>query len=169
LYSSFGNIPAPTLAPTPALTPAVDFSPPQPKRSTIFTCNPPQKIRVLRDHIPGTQQEVVARCGDHIIVYAWSQDHTEAVAYNLINKTAGRIPRKVLEMSSNEPYDQDMICLAKEDKCKATVGHVSWKAGDYIRVWERVHGFYLNGFGFNMASGQIGKFTTAADNLESVG
>jgi hypothetical protein len=166
LYSSFGNIPVPT--PAPASTPAVDFSPSQPKPS-IITCNPPQKIRVLRDHIPGTQQEVIARCGDHIIVYGWSQDHTEAVAYNLMNKTAGRIPRVVLDMSSNEPSDEDTIWMAKEDKCKVPVDHVSWKAGDYIRVWERVRGFYLNGFGFNMASGQIGKFTTDPACLESVG
>jgi hypothetical protein len=166
LYSSFGNIPVPTAA--PVSTPAVDFSPPQPKPS-IIACNPPQRIRVLRDHIPGTHQEVVARCGDHIIVYAWSQDHTEAVAYNLMNKTAGRIPRVVLDMNSNEPSDQNTICLAKEDKCNVPVGYVSWKAGDYIRVWDRVRGFYWNGFGFNMASGHIGKFTTDPACLESVG
>jgi hypothetical protein len=174
LYSSFGNVPAPT----PALTPAVNINPPKPK-PTITACSLPQKIRVITDHFPGTQQEVLARRNDYVIVYAWVDNKTEeswwtdkpeAVAYNLTNKTAGRIPRAVLDMSSNEPYDQDKMCLAQEDSRIMILGHIIWKAGDYIRVWGRVEHprSQCTGFGFNVASGQIGKINTYSGGLKPV-
>jgi hypothetical protein len=161
--------PAPVPAPAPAPVPAINISPPKPKLS-VTTCNPPRKIRVRTDHIPGTQQEALARCDDHVIVYAWIDNETEALAYNPTNKTAGRVPRAVLDMTSNEPSDQDKVCLAKEDSRSKTLGHITWKAGDYIRVWGRVEHSHCQctGFGFNMASGQIGKFNTYWGGLEPV-
>jgi hypothetical protein len=175
LYSSFGNIPVPISAPAPA----INVDPPKPKRS-INACNLPQKIRVVADHVPGTQQEVLARRDDYVIVYAWvenktekvswGEDKTEAVAYNLTNKTAGRIPRAVLEVYSSEPYDQDKMCLAQEDVRTLSLGHITWKAGDYIRVWGRVEHprSQCTGFGFNVASGQIGKINTYSGGLKPV-
>jgi hypothetical protein len=51
-----------------------------------------------------------------------------------------------------------------------SVGYVPWKAGDYIRVWDRVNGSHsrCSGFCFNSASGQIGKFSTVSPYLELV-
>jgi hypothetical protein len=122
------------------------------------------------DQVPSNQQQVLARCGDHIIVYAWFYSPTEAVAYNPSNKTTGRIPVTALDMSSDEPYDQGNLCLAKMDEREVSLGHITWKAGDYIKVWGRVN--YINprcaGFGFNIATKQIGKFSTYKEYLETV-
>jgi hypothetical protein len=181
LYDSFGDIPVPTPALTPAVTPApvpapastlvpaVNISPPKPKPS-IITCNSPRKIRVRTDHIPGTQQELFARRGHHVIVYAWVQNETEALAYNPTKKLVGRIPRAVLDMTSTGPSDQDKVCLATTDSgCFGPGEHeVNWKAGDYIRVWERVDASWSTGFCFNIASGQIGRFSALRSSLVPV-
>jgi hypothetical protein len=136
--------------------------------SSVVVLNPPQNFRISADYIPGNQQEVFVRCNDHVIAYAWLSSYSEAAVYNPRNKTAGRIPRWLLGTSSPEKSNQGELYMTKADELGVSLGHVSWKAGDYIRVWGRMDNSDLSctGFGFHIASGQIGKFSTSKDCLE---
>lgn len=127
-------------------------------------------MSVKADYYPGTRQGVVAHCGDDVVVYAWAEKNTEAVVYNTRNRTSGRISINLLGTSKTELIHQDKLYMATSDERAALVGHVSWKAGDYIRVWDRVNGSHsrCSGFCFNLASGQIGEFSTASSDLELV-
>jgi hypothetical protein len=143
---------------------------PPKSKLAIESCNPPNKMSVKMDYYPGTHQEVVAQCGDDVVVYAWAENRTEAVVYNTRNRTSGRIPITLLDTSKTELVHQNSLYMATLDERTASVVHVPWKAGDYIRVWGRANGDYsrCSGFCFNVASGQIGKFSTMSSSLELV-
>jgi hypothetical protein len=112
----------------------------------------------------------VACRDDDVVVYAWAENCTEAVAYNTRNKTTGRIPKVLLDMSKIEPFNQDRLYMARLEERSTSVDHVSWEAGDYIRVWDRVNCSHsrCSGVCFNLASGQLGNFLTMSPSLELV-
>jgi hypothetical protein len=151
LYKTLGEPPVPALRhqPTPALP-------------SHFIETPPLKIPVKRDYTPRNDRGVIVRAGDHVIVYA--RIGFEAIAYNTRNKTAGRISEELLDMSKQEEWKGDKLYLATSNGRPTDDCPVSWKKGDHIRVWERKDDSHsrANGFCFNLASGQIGRFNTDA-------
>jgi hypothetical protein len=54
-----------------------------------------------------------------------------------------------------------------ESSLKGSFNHVAWKAGDYVRVWNKSDGKHLRSSGlcFVMATGQIGKFSSNTFDL----
>ena len=122
--------------------------------------DPPLKIPVKEDHTPRDDREVMARRGDNVIVYGWTG--FEAIAYNTRDKTTGRISRILLDTDRQEEVKVENLHLAMSDGCPTDEGPVSWKKGNYIRVWERKNDPHsqASGFCFNLASGQIGRFYT---------
>jgi hypothetical protein len=143
---------------------------PPKSKLAIESCNPPHKMSVKEYYCPGTYQGVVAQCGDDVVVYAWAENRSEAVVYNTRNRNSGRIPTTLLDTSKTELVHQDSLYMATSNERATLVGYVSWKAGDHIRVWDRVNGSHsrCSGFCFNLASGQIGKFSTVSPYLELV-
>jgi hypothetical protein len=143
---------------------------PPKSKLAIESCDPHYKMSVKVNYYPGTHKGVVAQRGDDVVVYAWAENRTEAVVYNTRNRTSGRIPTTLLATSKTELVHQDSLYMATLDERATSVCHVPWKAGDYIRVWNRVNGSHsrCSGFCFNVASGQIGKFSTMSPSLELV-
>jgi hypothetical protein len=103
---------------------------------------------------------MVANPGDQVVVFAWTNNRTEAIAYNLRNKTTGRIPADLLVKEDSKPFTDTKLCMPTSDESADSLGHVKWKAGDYIRVWDREDQSHARsiGFCFNLATGEIGKF-----------
>ncbi|KAK7177533.1 hypothetical protein PSPO01_16416 [Paraphaeosphaeria sporulosa] len=122
--------------------------------------DPPLKIPVKKDYTPRDDREVMARRGDHVIVYGWIG--FEAIAYNARNKTTGTISRTLLNTDKDEEYKDSKLYRATQDGRSTIEYPVSWKNGDYIRVMERDTDSYsyASGICFNLASGQIGQFYT---------
>lgn len=148
-------------------------SPPQQSKSTSLSYelyNPPRRIRMKDSHISRNHQKIVARRDDDVVVYAWANNCTEAIAYNTRNKTTGRVASDLLDMSNTEEFREDKLYLATSDEKSTALGHVTWNAGDYVRVWNRVDGSHSrsSGFCFNLASGKIGKFSTMSFYLQLV-
>jgi hypothetical protein len=144
----------------------------QPKVSaaSYVALNTPLKIGVKEAHYPKNHEGVVAAPDDQIIVYAWAGNYTEAIAYNTRNKTTGRIPKDLLDMTKTEAVQVDRLYMVTSDEQPASLDHVTWKAGDYIRVWDRKDGSYprCTGLCFNLASGKIGQFSTMYYSLKPV-
>ncbi|KAJ6276574.1 hypothetical protein J3E71DRAFT_187083 [Bipolaris maydis] len=124
--------------------------------------NPPLAISVRDAYLCGNYRHVVANAGDRVIVFAWTNNRTEAIAYNPRNKTAGRISVDLLDEGESEPFIDTTLCMTTSSESHSSFGHVVWKAGDYIRVWNREDKSHAvsEGFCFNLATGAIGRFHT---------
>jgi hypothetical protein len=122
--------------------------------------NPPLAICVKDAYLCGNYKHIAANSGDRVIVFAWTNNRTEAIAYNPRNKTAGRIPVDLLEKEGSEPFTDTKLCMATSNESSSSLGHVNWKAGDYIRTWNREDKSHAvsEGFCFNLATGGIGRF-----------
>jgi hypothetical protein len=120
-------------------------------------------------NVPGTLRGVVAREGDHVIVFAWAKDLHEAIAYNTRNKTTGHIPVMSLDGSKKELFPGSDLHMVAYDVPSKSVDGVALTAGDYIRVWDsRSLVGSKAGVCFNLASGRIGKFETVWTALNLV-
>ncbi|KAF2441480.1 hypothetical protein P171DRAFT_497714 [Karstenula rhodostoma CBS 690.94] len=122
--------------------------------------SPPVSVPVTRSHMPGNHNGVVARPGDRVIVYGWAKNGSEAIAYNARNDTTGRIPTLVLDVVHQEPVETKLYMVAADQPFTSEL-KVTLKAGDFIRMWNCVHGPNVwSGMCFNLASGQIGKYSS---------
>jgi hypothetical protein len=132
--------------------------------------NPPLTISVIDAYLCGNSAHVVANPSDRVIVFAWTNNRTEAIAYNPRNKTAGRIPVNLLDKGDSEPFTDTKLCMTTSDENAWSLGHVKWKAGDYIRVWNRENKSHAvsEGFCFNLATGGIGKFRVTCFSLRII-
>lgn len=154
-----------------------------PERSTVVTqpqtklatpthdiLNPPLAISVKDAYLCGNYQHIVASSGDWVIVFAWTNNRTEAIAYNPRNKTAGRISVDLLEEGDSEPFTDTKICKTTSNESHSSLGHVKWKAGDYIRMWNREDKSHAvsEGVCFNLATGEIGRFHTTCFSLRII-
>jgi hypothetical protein len=111
----------------------------------------------------------MAQRGDHVIVHAWTG--LEAIAYNTRNKTTGRVPQNLLNKHAQQECKEDKLYLDTSDGRPTIECPVSWKTGDYIRVWDREDdsNSRASGLCFNLASGHIGRFyTNASSSLKLV-
>jgi hypothetical protein len=122
------------------------------------------------DNIARTHQELVANCGDELVVFGWIPHRTEAVAYNTRIQRAGRIPADRLNTFTSSPFMGGNLCIAKERQTSRSIDCIAWSAGDCIFVWDRIEGKHCiaNGFGFNRATGAIGRFETTSFNLPAL-
>jgi hypothetical protein len=139
---------------------------PQTKPPTLTheTLNPPLTISVKDGYLCKNYRHVVANSGDQVVVFAWTNNRTEAIAYNPRNKTTGQIPADLLENGDSKPFTDTKLCMTTSNETPNSLGHVRWKAGDYIRVWNREDKSHSrsDGFCFNLATGEIGKFNTTS-------
>jgi hypothetical protein len=121
--------------------------------------NPPLSICVKNTYLCGNYKHIVANPGDRVIVFAWTSNRTEAIAYNPRNKTAGRIPIDVLKKEDSEPFTDTRLCMTTSNESSSSLGHVNWRAGDYM-TWNREDKSHAvsEGFCFNLATGGIGRF-----------
>lgn len=156
---------------SPSNHPAV-VPPPPTKRKTPGHINldPPLSIRVKDAFLGKDYRHIVASLGDWVAVFAWTENRTKAIAYNPRNQTAGLIPIAFLELSNSKPFTDTKLYMTTSNSIAFIAGDdpvriVNWKAGDYIRVWNRVEkgNGYSMGLGFNMTNGGIGEFYTRFD------
>jgi hypothetical protein len=132
--------------------------------------HPPLMVSIKTEYISKNYRHVVANPGDEVVVFAWTNNRTEATAYNSRNKTVGRIPADILDKEGSKPVTNTEICMATSDQKHVSLGHVKWKEGDYIRVWNkesRKHAM-IHGIGFNLATGEIGEFDTSSFSLRVI-
>ncbi|KAF2193570.1 hypothetical protein K469DRAFT_712347 [Zopfia rhizophila CBS 207.26] len=143
------------------------MKPPTPIHETL---NTPLTVSVKDGYLCENYRHVVANSGDQVVVFAWTKNHTEAIAYNPRNKTAGRIPADLLEKGDSKPFTNTKLCMTTSDERPNPLGLVKWKAGDYVRVWNREDKSHArsNGFCFNLATGEIGKFDTMSFFLQVI-
>jgi len=142
----------------------------KPLTPTHETLNPPLTISVKDGYLCKNYQHVVANSGDQVVVFAWTNNHTEAITYNLRNKTAGRILANLLEKGDSKPFTDIKLCMSTSDESHPSIGQVKWKAGDYVMVWNREEKSHARseGFGFNLATGEIGNFNTISSSLKVI-
>lgn len=140
------------------------MKPPTPTHETL---NPPLAIAIKDRYLCGNYRHILANSGDQIVVFAWTSNRTEAIAYNSRNKTVGRVPTSLLEYGGSNPFTDTKLYMTKSDQSRDSLGHVKWKAGDYVRVWNREDKKHSQsaGFCFNIATGGIGKFDTTSFSL----
>jgi hypothetical protein len=76
----------------------------------------------------------------------------------------GRVSQTLLNNHAQEECKEGKLYLATSDGRTTIESPVSWKRGDYIRVWDREDdsNSRASGLCFNLASGQIGRFYTNA-------
>lgn len=124
--------------------------------------DPPLKVPMKTKHTPRDDREVMAQRGDNVVVYGWTG--FEAISYNTRNKTTGRVSQTLLDMDKQEECKGGELYLATLDGRPTDECPVSWKKGNYIRIWnqEDESNSRASGFCFNLASGQIGRFYTNA-------
>jgi hypothetical protein len=127
---------------------------------THETLNPPLTISVAKGYVRGNHRHIVADFGDRVLVFGWTNDRTAAIAYNPRNKTAGRISVDSLDKRDSKPCIDTKLYMTRSDENPRSLGHVKWKAGDYIRVWNREDKSHSvsEGLCFNLATEAIGKF-----------
>jgi hypothetical protein len=136
----------------------------QPKTKLPMTThdilNPPLAICVKDAYLCGNYKHIVANSGDRVIVFVWTNNRTEAIAYNPRNKTAGWISVDLLEKEDSEPFTDTKLCMTTSKESFSSLGHVNWKAGEYIRTWNREDKSHAvsEGFCFNLATGGMGRF-----------
>jgi len=74
-------------------------------------------------------------------VFAYAKNRAEVVAYNPRNQTAGRFPADHLANQNSTPFSESKLYMTKSDLAKM-FNHVAWKAGDYVRVWNKTDAKY---------------------------
>jgi hypothetical protein len=132
--------------------------------------NPPLMISVKDGYLCGNYRHIVANSDDQVVVFAWTNNHTEAIAYNPRNKTTGRIPADLLEEGDSKPFTDTKLYMPTSDEQHGSRGCIKWKEGDYVRVWNREDRSHArsDGFGYNLATGEIGKFNTTSFSLKVI-
>jgi hypothetical protein len=163
LTTSFPNHPTAVIQPQMKLPTKLPTKPPTPTHETL---NPPLAIVVKHGYLCGNYQHIVADSGDRVVVFAWTNNRAEAMAYNPRNKTVGRIPADLVKNEVSEPFADTQLYMTTSNESPSSLSHVKWKAGEYVRVWNREN-HYANceGLCFNVATGGIGKFHTKCSYL----
>ena len=131
---------------------------------------PPLLMSVKDVYLCGNYRHIAANSGDHVVVFAWTNEQTEAIAYNPRNKTCGRIAADLLKKADSKPFTNTKLCMSTSDELRSSFGHVKWRAGDYMRVWDREDKSHSRseGFCFNVATGEIGRFNTTSFSLKVI-
>lgn len=137
---------------------------------THETLHPPLVFSVHAGYLRGNYRHIVADSGDQVVVFAWTNNCIEAIAYNPRNKTAGRILGNLLDRRNSMPFTDTKLYITKSNESPDTLGHVKWKAGEYVRVWNREdkRNARCEGFCFNVATGGIGRFETGSSSLKLI-
>jgi hypothetical protein len=146
-------------------------SPPKVLESTLKILEPPQIMVVKENPVPRTYKELVADCGDELVVFGWTACRTQAIAYNARTQRAGRFPADKLDTRDSKSFVGWNLCIAQDKQIpRSIVDCIGWSAGDYIIVWDRKEGKHCmaSGFGFNRATGAIGKFETTSFYLQTL-
>jgi hypothetical protein len=127
-------------------------------------------ITIDFDHVARTYRGVLANCGDSIVVFAYTDDKSEAIGYNPRNGTAGRLPANLVNEHMSQSFPGSKMCVATSDTGTLSPSFVGWKEGDYIRIWDRKNekGAMCSGFCFVLATGRIGKFTASIYSLKAL-
>jgi len=72
----------------------------------------PLEYRVEREYLGPDSKHVVAQPGDYVVVCAWIQNHTTALAYSENNSSIGKIPASCLNLQDSKPAFIDGVYLA---------------------------------------------------------
>lgn len=96
--------------------------------------NPPLAICVKNAYLCGNYKHIAANSGDRVIVFAWTSNRTEAIAYNPRNKTAGRISIDVLKKEDSEQFTDTTLYMTAPNESSSSLDNVNWRAGDCVRT-----------------------------------
>jgi hypothetical protein len=80
----------------------------------------------------------VAQPGDYVLVCAWIQNHTIALAYSERNSSIGKIPASCLDLKNSRPAVIDGVYLALESQnvSSESFWDIGWVAGSHIKVYQ---------------------------------
>lgn len=110
----------------------------KPPTSDLELSNPPFTVSVEKAYIGNNHRHIVADPGDQVAVFAWNNNRTQAIAYNLRNKSSGCIPANHLQRVPSAPVTDAKLYMTKSALSPhGEVDHVKWNAGDHIWVWGR--------------------------------
>ncbi|KAN0080530.1 hypothetical protein V8E54_003734 [Elaphomyces granulatus] len=87
----------------------------------------PLKYRVEREYLGPDSKHVVAH-GDYVVVCAWIQNHTTALAYSENNSSIGKIPASCLDLQDSRPavIDGVYLALANQNVSSESFWDIGW-------------------------------------------
>ena len=125
----------------------------------------PLKFRVEREYLGPDSKHIVAQSGDYVVVCAWIQNRTTALAYSERNSTIGKIPVSCLDLENSRPAVIDGVYLASESQhvSRESFWDIGWVAGSHIKVYQfrESDSSIKKGIGLNLATGKVGVFRYA--------
>ncbi|KAK3329167.1 hypothetical protein B0H66DRAFT_14993 [Apodospora peruviana] len=125
----------------------------------------PQLYTAAREYLGPDGSHLFVRSGDQVVLSAIRGD--EFLGYNTRNNLAGRIPRGVLLKAKSEAgIIIPTVCRAAQSHKTRTLGDVSWKPGDNLRVYQWLDKYKTKGIALNMATKEIGTFDASAGSLK---
>ena len=95
----------------------------------------PLEYRVEREYLGPDSKHVVAH-GDYVVVCAWIQNHTTALAYSENNSSIGKIPASCLDLQDSRPavIDGVYLALANQNVSSESFWDIGWVAGSHIKM-----------------------------------
>ena len=131
----------------------------------------PQTFTCMSEHVGTHYRDLVIQPGDYIVVYAWKDNQKIAIAYNQRSDMAGEVYVGFLEPVEPQPVISSEICMffsSNKRNYSCRVGDLTWEAGDYIRICKWDNRYRNSGFGFNLSTRDIGRFTISTINVKVV-
>jgi hypothetical protein len=141
----------------------------KPPASTTQVLPKPLVFSVEDDYIGPDDRYLVAQLGDDVIVYAWANDEEVAIAYNSRNDKAGRIPACLLKKRESQPRMTSEIGVSFSSNLRdasTRIGDLTWKSGEHIRICKWKDGYMNSGTGFNLSTGEIGRFHVLVGSIK---
>jgi hypothetical protein len=111
---------------------------------------------------------------DSIVVHAWKRNQDLAVAYNPETNGYGDVPSEWLEKDDPQPAIYAEICevVPKINRnpfaLSSSCGEISWTGGQKFRICRWQGNSRTWGVGFNMSTGEIGRFHANPYTLETL-
>lgn len=130
-----------------------------PPLNDVETLLTPERWLATMDYTGEDYRYLNARSGDNIIVYGWTGDKKNAVAFNEQNCSSGWIPSKYLrDRGMIESWKESFLARQKHASEPQWNRYLEWNRGERIKVCYWFNRSSFVGVGFNMKTGQIGEF-----------
>jgi hypothetical protein len=141
-------------------------TPRKPTACTMQVLPSPLEYTIQADYIGPSIRHLLAHTGDKVIVYAWTKNEKEAIAYNSRIDTIGCIPSDLLKKVESQHLIRPEICTPSTENPRDGVGKLTWKAGDHIFICRWEDSYKNKGTGFNLATTAYGRFSVSAGQLK---
>ena len=148
------------------------------------TLSIPLKYRVKTEYIGPDNKHIVAFPNQYVMVCAWIENQTTALACSLNNLSIGKIPADFLDLEYSWPMSYHNIYVAMNNRISpigqpenTSFWNLCWRPGNHIKVYKwrstgltgiGLTGVGLTGIGLNLVTGKVGAFTCTYHELRPV-